>query len=167
MRTQISFMLIALCFLVACNDQKQETSATAAATTSDEMDRTSLPIKEPARQIYTELDAAKAKAPTERFNVTAPKGAPNVVVVLIDDIGFGASQAFGGPINMPTLDKLAATGLKYSRFHTTALCSPTRMALLTGYNHHSNNAGSIMETATAFPGNNGVRPESITPMAEV
>jgi len=166
MRTQISFMLIALCFLVACNDQKQETSATAATTTGDDMDRTTLPIKEPSRQTYKELDAANAKAPA-RFEVKAPKGAPNVVVVLIDDIGFGASQAFGGPINMPTLDKLAATGLKYNRFHTTALCSPTRMALLTGYNHHSNNAGSVMETSTAFPGNTGIRPQSITPMAEV
>ena len=68
---------------------------------------------------------------------------------------------------MPTLDKVAATGLKYNRFHTTALCSPTRVALLTGYNHHSNNAGSIMETGTAFPGNTGVRPQSITPIAEV
>src|SRR5688572_486255 len=169
MRPQLSFMLIALCFLVACSDQKQESSATAAAaaTTSDEMDRTSLPIKEPSRQSYTELDAANVKAPTDRFDVRAPKGAPNVVVILIDDIGFGAAAAFGGPINMPTLDKLAATGLKYNRFHTTALCSPTRMALLTGYNHHSNNAGSIMETSTAFPGNTGVRPQSITPMAEV
>ena len=166
MRTQIFFILIALCFLVACNDQKQEASATAATTTSDEMDRTSLPIKEPLRQTYKELDAANAKAPA-RFDVTAPKGAPNVVVVLIDDIGFGASQAFGGPINMPTLDKLAVTGLKYNRFHTTSLCSPTRMALLTGYNHHSNNAGSVMETSTAFPGNTGIRPQSITPMAEV
>jgi len=166
MRPQLSFMLIALCFLIACSDQKQETSATAATTTSDEMDRTSLPIKEPLRQTYKELDAANAKAPA-RFDVKAPKGAPNVVVVLIDDIGFGASQAFGGPINMPTLDKLAATGLKYNRFHTTALCSPTRMALLTGYNHHSNNAGSVMETSTAFPGNTGIRPQSITPMAEV
>ena len=90
-----------------------------------------------------------------------------MVVVLIDDIGFGASSAFGGPINMPTLEKVAKTGLKYNRFHTTALCSPTRVALLTGYNHHSNNAGSIMETGTAFPGNTGVRPQSITPIAEV
>ena len=115
------------------------------------MDRTSLPIKEPIRQTYKELDARNAKAPA-RFDVKAPKGAPNVVVVLIDDIGFGASQAFGGPINMPTLDKLAATGLKYNRFHTTALCSPTRVAMLTGYNHHSNNAGSIMETGNCFSG---------------
>ena len=99
MRPQLSFMLIALCFLVACSDQKQETSATASvAATSDDMDRTSLPIKEPLRQTYKELDAANAKAPTERFDVKAPKGAPNVVVVLIDDIGFGASEAFGGLI---------------------------------------------------------------------
>ena len=104
---------------------------------------------------------------TSALGSESTEGAPNVVVVLIDDIGFGASSTFGGPINMPNLEKIAANGLKYNRFHTTALCSPTRVALLTGYNHHSNNAGSIMETSTAFPGNNGVRPQSITPMAEV
>lgn len=131
-----------------------------------EPDRSSLPIKEPARKTYTELDARNVNPPP-RFNLKAPEGAPNVVIVLIDDMGFGASEAFGGPVHMPNLDKLANTGLKYNRFHTTALCSPTRVALLTGYNHHSNNAGSIMETATAFPGNTGVRPQSITPMAEV
>jgi arylsulfatase A-like enzyme len=130
------------------------------------LDRTSLPIKEPARQTYTQLDARNAKAPA-RWDVKAPKGAPNVVVVLIDDMGFGASSRFGGPVNMPVLEKVGREGVSYNRFHTTALCSPTRVALLTGYNHHSNNAGSIMETATAFPGNNGVRPQSITPMAEV
>lgn len=130
------------------------------------IDRTSLPIKEPKRQVYTELDARNV-TPPPRFEVTAPAGAPNVVIILIDDMGFGASEAFGGPIHMPTLDKLGKTGLKYNRFHTTALCSPTRVALLTGYNHHSNNAGSIMETATTFPGNTGVRPQSITTMAEV
>jgi arylsulfatase A-like enzyme len=130
------------------------------------LDRASLPIKEPKRQTYKELDARNAKAPA-RWDVKAPQGAPNVVIVLIDDMGFGASSRFGGPINMPILDKLAAEGISYNRFHTTALCSPTRTAILTGYNHHSNNAGSIMETATAFPGNSGVRPQSITPMAEV
>ena len=118
---------------------------------SQTMDRTVLPIKEPVRQTYKELDARNAKAP-ERFDVKAPKGAPNVVVILIDDIGFGASDHFGGPINMPVLDKLGKNGLSYNRFHTTALCSPTRVALLTGYNHHSNNAGSIMETGTSFSG---------------
>jgi arylsulfatase len=153
-------MIVALMF--GCSQEAEKT----APISPGKLDRTILPIKEPARQIYKELDARNAKPP-DRFEVKAPEGAPNVVVVLIDDIGFGASSTFGGPINMPNLEKIAATGLKYNRFHTTALCSPTRVALLTGYNHHSNNAGSIMETSTTFPGNNGVRPQSITPMAEV
>jgi len=130
------------------------------------LDRTVLPIPEPTGKPITELDARKAKAPA-RFEVKAPPGAPNVVIVLIDDIGFGHSSAFGGPIRMPTLEKMAANGLKYNRFHTTALCSPTRTALLTGHNHHANNAGAIMELATAFPGNTGVRPRTITTLAEI
>src|SRR5262249_7954916 len=81
--------------------------------------------------------------------------------------GFGAASAFGGPVPIPTLDPPAAQGLRYNRFHTTALCSPTRTALLTGRNHHQNNAGAVMEIATAFPGNTGVRPQSITPLAEI
>ncbi|MFB3390222.1 arylsulfatase [Flavobacterium sp. LAR06] len=140
--------------------------AARAQNNGNALDRSILPIKEPQRPTYKELDARDAKAPT-RWEVKAPKGAPNVVVVLIDDMGFGASGRFGGPVNMPLVDKLGKEGISYNRFHTTSLCSPTRVALLTGYNHHSNNAGSIMETATAFPGNNGIRPQSITPMAEV
>ncbi len=96
----------------------------AAGQAKGEPDRRVLPIAEPAYPTITELDARKAKAPP-RFEVKAPEGAPNVVIVLIDDIGFGHSSAFGGPISMPTLEKLAASGLKYNRFHTTALCSPT------------------------------------------
>ncbi|MFM8172719.1 MAG: arylsulfatase [Pirellulaceae bacterium] len=140
--------------------------AQSPATGTALVDRTVLPIHEPVAPTYKDLDARQAKAPA-RWEVQAPKEAPNVVVVLIDDIGFGHSSAFGGPCQMPTLDRLAGNGLKYNRFHTTALCSPTRTALLTGYNHHSNNAGAIMEVATAFPGNTGIRPQSITPMAEV
>ena len=109
--------------------------ADAAGQAKGQLDRTVLPIPEPKYTPITELDARNAKAPP-RFEVKAPQGAPNVVIVLIDDIGFGHSSAFGGPIHMPTLEKLAASGLKYNRFHTTALCSPTRMALLTGRNHH-------------------------------
>jgi arylsulfatase A-like enzyme len=130
------------------------------------IDRTLLPIAEPKVEPITTLDARDATAPP-RFEVKAPQGAPNVVIVLIDDIGFGSSSAFGGPIRMPTLEKMAANGLKYNRFHTTALCSPTRTALLTGQNHHANNAGAIMELATAFPGNTGIRPKSITTLAEI
>jgi arylsulfatase len=90
-----------------------------------------------------------------------------VLIVLLDDMGFGQSSAFGGPINMPTIEKLASEGLRYNQFHTTALCSPTRVALLTGRNHHMNNMGAITEAATAFPGNTGIRPNAIAPLPEV
>lgn len=155
---------VALAF--SCNQQQKEEEKVDKGAAKDGLDRSILPIKEPSYSVITELDARKAKAPAH-FEVRPPENAPNVLVILIDDIGFGHSSAFGGPINMPTLDKLAADGLRYNRFHTTALSSPTRTALLTGYNHHSNNAGAIMETATAFPGNTGIRPQSITPAAEV
>lgn len=130
------------------------------------IDRTVLPVKEPKRPTYKQLDVREV-TPPPRFEVQAPKGAPNVVIILIDDMGFAVSEAFGGPVVTPAMDRLAANGLKYNYFHTTALCSPSRVALLTGYNHHSNNMGCITEAATTFPGNTGVRPQSITPMAEV
>src|SRR4030095_11032206 len=134
--------------------------------TAQQINRTVLPVPEPQPPTITELDARNAKPPP-RFEVKAPKGAPNVIVVLLDDIGFGQSSAFGGPCKMPTLDKLADDGLRYNGFHTTALCSPTRTALLTGRNHHVNNAGAIMELATAFPGNTGIRPRNVAPLAEM
>jgi len=135
-------------------------------TPSSAMDRRVLPIQEAEPPTIHEIDARKAKAPAQ-VEVKAPSGAPNVVVVLIDDIGFGQASAFGGPIHMPTLERIAATGLRYNRFHTTSLCSPTRTALLTGRNHHVNNAGAIMELATGFPGNTGIRPNSVAPLAEI
>ncbi|HLF97912.1 MAG TPA: arylsulfatase [Methylococcaceae bacterium] len=140
--------------------------ALAAEGKTPALDRTVLPIPEPKYPAIQELNARKAKAPP-RFQVKAPEGAPNVVVVLIDDMGFGQPSAFGGGVRMPTLEKLAENGLRYNQFHTTALCSPTRTALLTGRNHHTNNAGAIMELATAFPGNTGIRPQSVAPMAEM
>jgi len=132
----------------------------------DRFDRTVLPIPEPKLSPITEIDARKAKAPP-RFSVTAPKGAPNVVIVLIDDMGFAHPSTFGGPIAMPTLDRLAKNGLRYNNFHVTALCSPTRAALLTGRNHHTNNVGAVEDISTAFPGNTGVRPKSVAPLAEM
>ncbi len=95
-----------------------------------------------------------------------PEGAPNVLIVLIDDTGFGASSAFGGPVHTPTAERLAASGLKYNRFHTTALCSPTRQALLTGRNHHTVGMGGITEMATSAPGNCSLRPNTCAPLAE-
>ena len=94
-----------------------------------------------------------------------PKGAPNVLIILIDDAGFGSSSAFGGPCQTPNAEKLAAGGLKYNRFHTTALCSPTRQALLTGRNHHSAGMGGITEIASGAPGYNSVLPNTMSPLA--
>src|SRR6476619_627016 len=96
-----------------------------------------------------------------------PPGAPNVLIVLLDDIGFAASSAFGGPCNTPVAERLAAGGLKYTRFHTTALCAPTRQALLTGRNHHSVGMGCITDLATSAPGYNGIRPNTAAPLAEI
>ena len=139
--------------------------ATSAAA-QQKLDRTILPIPEPNYPHATELDVRNAKAPP-RFQVKAPDGAPNVLIILIDDMGFGMSSAFGGPVHMPTVDRLASEGLRYNRFHTTSLCSPTRTALLSGRNHHMNNMGSITETATAFPGYTGQRPNNVAPLAEM
>jgi hypothetical protein len=95
-----------------------------------------------------------------------PGGAPNVLVILLDDVGFGASSAFGGPVHTPTAERLAGNGLRHNRFHTTALCSPTRQALLTGRNHHSVGMGGITEIATSVPGYSSLRPNTAAPLAE-
>jgi arylsulfatase len=136
------------------------------ASAQDVLDRTSLPIQAPKRPTYTELDVRNVEAPP-LFEVKPPENAPNVVIVLIDDIGYGGPSTFGGPIQTPTLDRLAAEGLSYNNFHTTALCSPTRNALKTGRNHHTTNTGSIMESSTGFPGNTGQVPNSVAPLAEM
>ena len=141
-------------------------SLITVASAEEGLDRTSLPILAPERPTYSELDVRNVETPP-LFEVKAPKDAPNVVIVLIDDIGFGGPSTFGGPIQTPTLDKLAAAGMSYNNFHTTALCSPTRNALKTGRNHHTANTGSIMESSTGFPGNTGQVPNSVAPLAEM
>jgi len=155
----------ALLVTAACSGSQPTTPVQPAAGPAA-MDRTVLPIAEPDYPHETELDARKA-TPPPRFEVKAPEGAPNVLIVLIDDMGFGMPSGFGGPVHMPTVDRLAGEGLRYNQFHTTALCSPTRTALLSGRNHHMNNMGSITETATAFPGNTGQRPNNVAPLAEM
>ncbi len=137
----------------------------AMALAQAEPDRTTLPIHEPQYPHSTVLDVRNAPPPPPRFEVKAPAGAPNVLIVLIDDMGFGQSGAFGGPLHMPTVDRLANSGLRYNQFHTAALCAPTRAALLSGRNHHMNNMGSITETATAYPGNTAQRPDNVAPLA--
>ncbi len=129
------------------------------------MDRTVLPLQAPYNKPILTLDARNATAPPI-FEAKAPKDAPNVVIIMIDDLGFAGTGAFGGVMQTPTFDRLAKNGLKYNHFHSTALCSPTRQALLTGRNHHSVNMGSITETATAFPGNTGLLPADCAKLPE-
>ena len=100
-------------------------------------------------------------------NIRPPDGAPNVLVVLVDDMGFGASSAYGGPCRMPTAERLANRGLRFSRFHVTALCSPTRQALMTGRNNHSVGMGVTTEMATPHPGYHGYRPASAATLAQI
>ncbi len=130
-------------------------------------DRTVLPMPNTVRPDLVVYDA---KSPDARFpaipQVRPPEGAPNVLIVLLDDVGFGASSVYGGPCQMPTLQRLADNGLRYNRFHTTALCSPTRQALLTGRNHHSAGMAAITELATGAPGYSSVLPNSISPLAQ-
>src|SRR5687767_8016612 len=129
--------------------------------------RSNLPIPDRAHVGLTTYDA---KDPDTAFPpiqpLRPPEGAPNVLVILIDDAGFGSSSAFGGPCQTPTFERLAQKGLKYNRFHTTALCSPTRQALLTGRNHHTVGMGGITEIATSAPGYNSIRPNTCAPLAE-
>src|SRR5580700_3609676 len=128
--------------------------------------RSHLPIPSSER---TGLITYDARDPDTKFppieQLRPPKGAPNVLIILIDDAGFGSNSAFGGPCQTPNAEKLAAAGLKYNRFHTTALCSPTRAALLTGRNHHSVGMGGITEIATGAPGYSSILPNTISPLA--
>jgi arylsulfatase A-like enzyme len=139
----------------------------AAVPERAQVRRDILPIPDVKHVGLTTYDA---KDPNTKYPpitmLRPPEGAPNVLIVLIDDVGFGASSAFGGPCNTPTAERLAAGGVKLNRFHTTALCSPTRQALLTGRNHHSVGMGAITEMATSAPGNSSIRPKEKAPIAE-
>jgi arylsulfatase len=110
---------------------------------------------------------AKDSTPDFPQPIEAPKGAPNVLLILLDDVGFGASSAFGGPCRTPVLEALAKRGLRYTQFHTTALCSPTRAALITGRNHHAVHSAAITEAATGFPGYDSVMQKDTATVAEV
>jgi arylsulfatase A-like enzyme len=135
---------------------------------NDALPRTNLPIPEREHVGLTTYDA---KDPDTSFPpivpLRPPAGAPNVLIVLLDDVGFGASSAFGGPCDTPNAERLAAAGLRFNRFHTTALCAPTRAALLTGRNHHTVNMGVVTELATSAPGYNATRPDKTAPLAEI
>src|SRR4051794_17925480 len=132
-----------------------------------ELSRSNLPIpsrSHPGLTTYDAKDPDTSYPPIEPLR--PPAGAPNVVVILIDDAGFGSSSVFGGPCATPNIEKLSGEGLRFNRFHTTALCSPTRQALLTGRNHHAVGMGGITEIATSAPGYDSIRPDTAAPLAE-
>src|ERR1039458_9388451 len=132
------------------------------------MSRTVLPIPD---RPFTGPVMFDAKDPNSKFPpiepLRPPKGAPNVLLVLLDDAGFAAMNTFGGPCTTPNADRLAAGGLTFNRFHVCALCAPTRQALLTGRNHHSVGMGNITEAATSAPGMSGIRPKNCAPLAQI
>ncbi|PNQ73895.1 arylsulfatase [Hanstruepera neustonica] len=144
-----------LTIIVSCNT-KQETAETKTTTTDDGFKgKIALDI----RDSESDWSAYTPKS--------APEGAPNILFILYDDTGLGAWSPYGGRINMPTMDRLAANGLTYTQWHTTALCSPTRSTILTGRNHHLNGMASITETADGFPGSNGRVPDDCAPFAQI
>ncbi|MCI4675730.1 arylsulfatase [Candidatus Mycolicibacterium alkanivorans] len=150
---------------MAKSSKNTTNSAPAAARAG--VRRDVLPIPDVQHVGLTTYDAKDPNTSYPPINtLRPPSGAPNVLIVLIDDVGFAASSAFGGPCDTPVAERLAGEGVKLSRFHTTALCSPTRQALLTGRNHHSVGMGAITEMATSAPGNSSVRPKDKAPIAE-
>ena len=149
-----------ICFLLMLT----QTALGYQATNST--DRTKIPLPDARPAPTEEIDPAKAKMP-RTVDLRAPANAPNVVIMLLDDLGFGGPAPFGGPIRMPALDRLAKNGVRYTRFHTCALCAPTRVALKQGRNHHVVNMGSIPEIATGYPGNTSRVPNDTAPLAEI
>ena len=141
----------------------KSTKSTTPTPQSARSDVLPLPTPRFRGRVGTYYTDSQAEIPTLP---SAPEGAPNILLVLLDDVGFGHTSTFGGPVQTPTLQRLADDGLRYNQFHTTALCSPTRAALLTGRNHHSVHTGIIMELATGFPGYDGRMPKEAACVAE-
>ena len=173
MKRTVSFILVLtvggllgwLAALERLNDalgQVPEANAPATKGTPTALPRPDFEFKGKVGKTYKESDPPRFPQP-----VKAPKDAPNVVVILLDDTGFGQYSTFGGGVPSPTLDKLAAEGLKFNRFHTTALCSPSRAALITGRNHHSAATGVITEAATGYDGYTCVLPRGCGTIGEV
>jgi arylsulfatase len=157
----------ALSVLIACLVWKGLAVGSPGTATSESTNgRKVLPPPEPPFRGKIGRTVAQSK-PDFPKEVQAPPGAPNVLLILTDDVGFGASSTFGGPIATPTMDRLAKAGLRFNEFHTTALCSPTRAALITGRNHHTAATGNIMEFATGYPGYNSLKPRSIGTIGEM
>lgn len=152
----------ALAVCLSCN----HAAASSVGTSGVELNRSVLPIAPRPFAGVISPDPTQSR-PDAMSQVEAPKGAPNVIVVMTDDVGFGASSVFGGPIPTPNLERLASAGLRYTRFHTAGVCSPTRASLLTGRNHHAVGNGELVDSPTAYPGYNGEIPLSAATMGRI
>src|SRR5499427_6154519 len=142
--------------------QQQTTDIPGSPSATTTIDGRYLPPPAQPFQGRIELNAMQSK-PAWPARVVPPKGAPNVLLILLDDAGYASNSTFGGVIPTPTLDKIATAGLRYTNFHSTSLCAPTRAALLTGRNHHSVGFGVLATMATGFPGYNSIMgPENVT-----
>jgi arylsulfatase len=169
MRRQRGFPILSIVLVAAFVPSiaaAQQTPEKAPAPVPTFENREVLPIQPPYLAPMTELDARNVENPP-LFEVRAPKDAPNVVIILVDDLGFGGTSHAGGPVQTNTFDRLAAEGLFYNQFHSTALCSPTRQALKTGRNHHSAAMGKITEVATSFPGYTGSLPNDVASIGKM
>jgi arylsulfatase A-like enzyme len=169
MKKAIWTFVAGIFLLASCKEPKQETEVVSATEkTGSTVDRTILPLPIPAYK--GKIDSFYNTSTPDWSQVLAPQapqGAPNVLLIVLDDVGYGQLGCYGGPIETPNIDALANTGLKYTNFHTTALCSPTRGALLTGRNHHAVGLAAITEAATGYPGNFGSIPKSAAFIPEV
>ena len=145
---------------------QQTTGVPGSPDATTTIDGRYLPPPTPPFQGEIQLNAFQSK-PGWPARVVPPKGAPNILLIITDDVGFSAPSTFGGVIPTPTLDRIAANGLRYPNFHTTSLCSPTRAALITGRNHHSEGFGVISEQATCFPGYNSVLPKDTATIGRI
>ena len=167
-RTLFPAAFVAVCCLAGWLAASSYQASNTQKKAETPPERTGVVLPMPAQHFKGKIAVrAKDSVPDFPQPVQAPKGAPNILLVLLDDVGYGATSTFGGPCNTPTLSKLAKAGLKYNHFHTTALCSPTRAALLTGRNHHSVHTACIMEAATGFPGYDSVMGKDTATVAEI
>jgi arylsulfatase len=157
-----TFRIVKVLFLLSLLFEQCQLNAQDKKGTPEVLPRPDFHFKGNVGRTYLDSDPAQFPKPIE-----APKGAPNIVIILLDDAGFGQFSTFGGGVPSPTMDKLAAEGLRYNRFHTTALCSPTRAALITGRNHHSTSFAGITEAATGYDGYTCVLPKNTGTIAEV
>ena len=160
MRTRNQLLVFAalatlITFAAGFSSAQQTTGVPGSPSSTTTIDGKYLPSPPPKFGGEINLNATQSK-PWWPPRVVPPKGAPNVLLIMTDDVGFGAPSTFGGVIPTPALDRIANAGLRYTNFHSTALCSPTRAALLTGRNHHSVGFGVVSEMSTGFPGYNSI-----------